>query len=330
MRSFLCFRILRFDIVFALQIFFVCLLPAGGMSYELLLGTDETGSFSHFAGKVICRAIQRADNDLSCQAVPSGSFTDSLTNLQSGSLDLALVNSKMIYDAYHAAGLFRFVSLDYAQLRLLMPVFRTPISLLVNRSSSISTLDDMQGKVVNRGAPFTLEEMVFKEIMKAKGWQESSFRLLQRLPATNSQDLIELNNGSIQALLHIGMHPDRRLESSLANGRTKIVGLLNDSTQRLIDSNSGFYSQKIPSRTYAGQNDAINTISLSSLLITSADTDDETVEQVLSAIYSAKKQLKSAHPAFLEHPVDVKDLNRSYLHPHPAALLYFQVNQSRL
>ncbi len=328
MNSFYCRGNSRLACAVILNVLLVCVLPTEGMSFELLLGTGERGSFSYFAGKAVCRAINKADNDIECRPVPSKDFTDSLTNIQSGSLDLALVNSKMIYDAFHGAGLFRYVSLDYAQLRLLMPMYRTPVSLIVSHKSKITSLDSMEGKSVNSGAPFSLQETVFKEIMKAKGWQESSFRLLQRLPATNSQDFIALHNGSIEALLHVGIHPDNRLELSMMNGRTNIIGLEGHAAKKLLDSRSGFYPQKIPAWTYIGQRKAIETVALETLLITSADTDSDTVSRILAAIAASKKRLKNAHPSFLEHGVNVEILNRSYLHPHPEALLFFQVNQN--
>lgn len=328
MESYLSCGLSRFTIVIIITVIF--LLPVNGMSYELLLGTGERDSFSYFAGKAVCRAINKASNDIKCRPVPSKDFTDSLTNVQSGSLDLALVNSKIIYDAFHGAGVFQFVTMDYAQLRLLVPVYRTPVSLVVSHNSKISSLDDLQGKRVNSGTPSSLQEIVFSEIAKAKGWRENDFTLLQRLPASSSQDFIALHSGSVQALLHVGMHPDRRLEQTMNNGKANIVGVTGSAVADLIASKSGFYRQRIPALTYAGQNNDINTMSLETLLITSADTDNETVELVLSAIYASENQLKSAHPAFLEHLVNVEVLNDSYLHPHPGALLFFQVNQNRL
>ena len=267
---------------------------------------------------------------MTCRPVPSENYTDNLTNVQSGSLDLALVNSKMIYDAFHGAGLFEFVTLDYGQLRLLMPLYRTPISLLVRRDARISGVEDLINKRVNAGRLSSLQEIVFGEIMSAEGWSKDSFRLYQNLPAVNAQDYIALHNGSVQAMLHIGMHPDSKLENSLANGHTKIVGITGPAAGRLIESDSGFYPQSIPQSTYPGYGDKIDTLSLETLLITSADLDEDTVELVLEAIISSKQQLRKAHPAFLDEPVNVETLNASYLHPHPEAILFFQTNQNRL
>jgi TRAP transporter TAXI family solute receptor len=310
----------------------VCLtmIPSISHSEELLIGTGERGSFSYYAGKAVCRSIQMFDKEMTCSPVPSEKYADNLTNVQGGSLDLALVNSKMLYDAFHGAGFFEYVALDYGQLRLLMPLYRTPISLVVRRDAQIGGLEDLINKRINAGSLFSLRESVFRKIMSVKGWSEGSFSLYQNLPAANAQDYLALHNGSVQAMLHIGMHPDGKLENSLANGYTDIVAVSGQDVGKLIESNSGFYSKSIPLNTYTDYAESIDTLALETLLITSADSDNEMVTLVLAAIFAAKQQLQNAHPSFLDETVNVETLNASYLHPHPEAILFFQTNQSRL
>lgn len=162
-------KALCFPTLFLIILTFAVLSPSPGHSYELLIGTGQVGTFSYFAGKTVCRTINTYDNDLTCQPVPSENYTDSLTNVLSGALDMALVNSKMIYDAFHGAGYFQYISLEYDQLRLLMPLYQMPISLIVRRDAKITSLGGLAGKRVNVGAPFTLQNIVFKEIMAAEG-----------------------------------------------------------------------------------------------------------------------------------------------------------------
>ncbi len=308
----------------------VALLPSPVQAYEMFLGTGQAGSFSHFAGKAVCRTIHRSNRDISCRAVPSEQQTDNLTNVLGGSLDMALVNSKVIYDAFHMTGAFRYITLEYDQLRLLMPLYRMPISLLVRRDAKITSLADLAGKRVNAGAAFSLQNIIFEEIMAAEGWQQDSFSLFQNLSATKAQDILALHSGSVQAMLHIGMHPDEKLARVLINGPMDIVGLSGQAVSSLIDANAGFYREEIPSGTYAGHSPSIETLSLETLLVTSADVDEETVELILDAIISAKRQLQFTHRSFLQQKTDIETLTNSYLHPHPAAILFFQTNQKRL
>lgn len=315
---------------FLFVLMFIALSPSRGLSYELLIGTGGADSFSYFAGKAVCRTISRYDSDLSCRPVPTEDYADTLTNVQDGSLDMALVSSKMIYDALHGAGYFQYITLEYDQLRLLLPLYRMPISLVVRRDAGISSISDLIGKRVNGGAPFSLHNLVFKEIMAAEGWQKSSFSLFQHLPAVNAQDFMALHRGSVQAMLHIGMHPDEQLRRSILGGSATIVGIEGQAVSRLIDSKSGYCSYPIAAGAYPGQSGDIDTLSMETLLITSADTDSETVTLILDALSKAKRHLQYVHPSFLQGKINVETLNDSYLHPHPAAILFFQVYQDRL
>lgn len=299
-------------------------------AYELLIGTGKVDSFSYFAGKSICRVIKNHDAKIGCRPVPGEEYTDSLTNLQSGSLDLALVSSKMIYDAFHSAGFFRYITIDYDNLRLLMPLYRAPISLVVRSDAGVLGLDDLVGKRVNGGSLYSLQSQVFGELMRVKEWGKDSFPLFQNLSSVNAQDSLAFKAGSIQAMLHIGMHPDENLRRILTQSRSALLSIHDEDVKRMIESRVGFSDCTIAASTYPGLSTDLNTLAMETMLIASADTDDETVQLVLDAITGAKDQMQLAHPAFMHDTFGVETLNDSYLHPHPAAIFFFQVNRNRL
>lgn len=318
-----------FAFLVVLTILFSCL-AAPAVCYELLIGTDGPGEFSHYAGKAVCRAISRNNPGVTCRTVAGENYTDSLTNVQSGSLDLALVNSKMIYDAFHSAGYFQYIDIDYDALRLLMPLYREPVTLVSAAKEAIFTIDDLPGKRINGGAPTSLHDLVLKDLLLASDWKEKDFAVYLNLSPANSQDYLALLTGSIQAMLHIGMHPDRKLENRFQNRTARLVGIDSPAVTTLITSQSGYRRCTIAPKTYENQQEKISTLALETYLITSADTDAETVNMILSAIYSAKERLQQAHPAFLERRTSVEVLNEGYLHPHPEAILFFQTNRQRL
>jgi TRAP transporter TAXI family solute receptor len=299
-------------------------------SYELLIGTGKVDSFSYFAGKAICSSIKKYDANVTCRPVPSEGYTDSLTNIQSGSLDLALVSSKMIYDAFQKEGFFQYINIEYDNLRLLMPFYRAPISLIVRQDAGISKLSDLAGKRVNAGALYSIQDEVFGELMELKNWHKDSFGLFQNLSPANKQDSLALKSGSVQALLYVGMHPDSSLKHILDQGRSELVGINDVDVNRLIDAKVGFCGGSIKAGTYPGLTSDLDTLATETLLITSADSDDETVEFILKAINKGKRQLQSAHPSLLQNKTGIEELNGSYLHPHPTAILFFQTNRNRL
>lgn len=318
-----------FVTLFIIAIFTLFLPVKICLASELLIGTGPEESFSYFAGKTICSSLRRYDKSVDCRLVSTNETTDRLTNLQNNSIDLALVSSKTIYNAFNNEGHFRYITINYKDLRLLMPFYRSPVSLVALRNAKISTLDDLVGKRVNSGVQNSIENQVFKEIMAIKEWQKRDFSLYQNLSHKHSQDSIALKRGSIQAMLHIGMHPDRGLQQLLNQSRSTLIALDDVSIDKLINDKTGFCSCTIPSGTYPGMAKEFKTLAMETLLIGSADTDDETVQLVLTAMSESKKQLQYAHPALFAGKIEISTLNNSYLHPHPAALLFFQATRNK-
>lgn len=314
-----------FSVRLILYSFVCCLLNTSiCYAYDILLGTGNTDTFSYFAGKRICHSINSFSTDVSCRPVPMENYAASLTNLQGGALDVALMNAKMIYDASTSKNMFEFLDIDYDNLRLVLPLYKEPIVLAVRQDSGITSLEDLVGKRVNGGPAFTMENIVFHEVMNIKGWDEDDFNSYQTLSPLHAEDSIAFNAGTIQAMVHYGMHPDQKLTQELNGGPGKLVGIYDSSIERLIESHTGFTSFVLSSGSYPQQNENIPTIALENLLITSVDTDPETVTLILEAIIKAKKQLQTAHPALLDEELNAEMLNDSYLAPHPAATEFFQ------
>lgn len=304
------------------------LTPQVCTSFELLIGTGGVDSFSYFAGKTVCRSLKRYEKEFSCKLIPTEKAADRLTNLQSNSLDLALVSSKTIHDAVRDVGIFQYITINYNDLRLLMPLYRSPVLLIVRRDAQISSLDDLIGKRVNGGVLNTLENAIFNKLMTIKDWRKTDFSLYQNLPHAFSQDYLALKNGSVQAMLHVGMHPDNSLKQVLAESDSTLVGISGPDVMRLVDDKAGFSTALIPAGTYSGIKEDIHTLATETLLIASAATESDTVELVLTALIESKQQLQYAHPSLLQQEVRVATLNDSYLHPHPSALLFFQATRN--
>lgn len=303
-------------------------IPISAFAYDLLIGTGKTGTFSYFAGKRICHSVNSAHIEVTCRPVPMQNYAASLTNLEGGALDLALVNGKMISDAANKRGLFRYLDIDYSNLRLLAPLYREPVCLIVRQDARISKLDDLPGKRINGGPVFTMPNIIFNEIMKIKGWNVNDFGLYQTLSPQHAQDSIAFNSGDIQVMIHVGMHPDKELQQELRNRKGTLIGLYDETVENLINADSGFVRDTIDTSLYSNFPDespkSMPTLALETLLITSVDTDRETVDVVLGAIFSGRYRLHEAHKGLAADTITREVMTTSDLSPHPAALQFFQ------
>lgn len=302
----------------------VVLLPCSANAFDLLLGSGETGSFSHFTARTICRIINRHAEDIHCKLVPAPDDVYNLTNLQGGSLDIVLIDSLMLHDAVGKTGYFEFMDIRYDNLRTVIPLYDVPIVLVVRRDAQIHSLEELKGKRINAGAPRSLEHLAMDTIMEAKNWSEKDFGLIQELPASQSQDTMAFCHGNIQALVHIGIHPDPSLRQLFRLCSGGLLNMQDPDIEKRVNTHPAFLKTVIAGDTYSSQPDAVITFGTRMLLVASGDLDEQTVYQITAALYRHQKTLARAHPALSEIGSKSLETQAIGIPLHPGAVKYFK------
>ena len=311
----------RVPIICAFMI--VGLFPLSANALDILIGTGETGTFSHFTGRTICRMINKHSNDISCKTVPGPDDVHNLTNLRGGSLDIGLIDSRMLHDAINKTGYFEFLDIRYDNLRVLVPLYDVPVTLVVRSNAKITSLEELKGKRINAGAPRSLQHLAFDTIMKTKNWSERDFSLLEELPASHSQDTMALCYGTIQAMIHIGVHPDLSLQQLLRRCKADLINMNDIDIEKLVMDHPAFSKINIAADTYTSHPKGVTTFGTRAMLVASADLDEQTVYKIIDAIYSNQKHLKRAHPALSSFTLDAARKNDIGIKLHPGAVKYF-------
>ena len=299
--------------------------PLGAGAGDLLLGTDAAGSFSHFAGRAICRTINRSAGDLNCQVIAAPDDIHNLTNLNGGALDLALIDSRLLDDAISRSGRFAFLDIRYANLGTLLPLYHLPILLVARADAGIEVLSDLKGKRINAGIANSKAREAVDFIMTAKGWSKSDFKLVQALPATLSQDTMAFCHGNIDAMVHIGVHPDSALQQLIDLCAAVPVDMHDNDITRTVDGNPAFSSVTLSAGTYPGLEKSVASFATTILLVASGSLDNDTTLAVMTVLAAHQASLQSIHPAlgqFAVKPSDGPDIGVAL---HPGAAGYFSL-----
>jgi TRAP transporter TAXI family solute receptor len=290
--------------------------PATAQALDLLLGTGDPGTFSHFTGRTICRIINSQSLGYTCKSVPVPDDVDNLTNLQGGSLDMTLVDTQMLHDAVSKKGAFEFLDISYDNLRLLTPIYNRPITLVARREAGITSLDSLKGKRLNTGPPRSAQHRAVSAIMAAKGWSETDFGVIQALSSSLAQDTMAFCHGSIQAMVHIGVHPDPALQKLRQLCAAQLVSMTAADVERLVAVQPAFSGMQVAAGVYPSQSEVVRTFGTRVVLATTQDLDEETAAAVIEALGAGRRRLQSAHPALLSNGVAVgKPMAGVQLHP---------------
>lgn len=312
----------RVPIICLFLIVGVCMFPFSASAFDILLGTGEPGTFSHFTGRMLCRVINSHMSDMNCQIVPTPEDVDNLTNIRGGSLDIGLVDSHMLLDAMNKTGRFKFLDISYENLRVLGPLYDIPITLVVRENAGIASLKDLKGKRINAGAPRSPQYRAVDTIMKAKNWSKKDFSLVEELPASQSQDTMAFCHGDMQAMVHIGVHPDSSLQQLFKLCEAKLVNMDDSDIEKLVNDHPAFWKINIAANTYPSHPEEVATFGTRVMLITSEDLDEETAYKIIAAIDGNQKRLASAHPALSLFSVETAQESAIGIKLHPGTVKY--------
>ncbi len=322
-KNYMCFKWFFKSAPIILTFLIVAIFPFSANAFDILLGTGETETFSHFAGRMLCRVINRHSDGLNCKTVPAPGDVHNLTNLQGGSLDIGLIDSRMLHDAMNKTGYFEFLDISYDNLRALVPLYDDPITLVVRSDAKIASLEALKGKRINAGAPRSLQNLAVATIMKAKNWSKADFSLVQELPASQSQDTMAFCYGTVQAMVHIGVHPDPSLQQLLKRCKAGLADMDDNDIEKLVNDHPAFSKINIAANTYPSYPNGVTTFGTRMTLVAPVDLDEQTVYKIMDAIDSNRKRLQSAHPALSSFTVQSAGKNDTGIQPHPGAAKYF-------
>ena len=315
-------RILK-PVVVLFAVVFAASIPPPASAADILFGTDSPGSFSHFAGRAICRTINRSGGDLNCQVIPAASGTHNLTNLNGGSLDVALLDSRLLYDAMTRKGQFQFLDIRYDNLGALLPLYQLPILLVTRGDAGIAGLSDLKGKRINVGITHTKVRDAVDFIMTAKGWTRRDFKMVQELPASQSQDTMAFCHGSVDAMVHIGVHPDSVLQQLMDLCAAVPVDLDDEDITRSVNANPAVSPVSIPAATYPSLEKPVASFGTTIMLVASGSLDEDTTLAVMTILAKHQASLQSMHPALGQFSVKPSDGPDIGIALHPGAAAYF-------
>lgn len=306
-----------------LIVVFLLLVPLAANAYELVLGTGEAGTFSSFSGRVLCRTIDQQVPDVTCVTRTAADGIDHLTNVQNGSLDLAIIDSQILLEAMTKSGVFRYVDINYDNLNIFMPLYDLPMGIIVRNDAGISTLNDLKGKRINAGSLISDQHQALEMVMAAKGWLSSDFERFEELSSSFSQDTMAFCHGTVQAMMNRGVHPTVSVQRLLVNCKAHLLPMDDADIDKLVAGNPSLWKTTVLADSYPAKSRKVVTFGTRAILIGSGDMDQKTAYAIVKALYTNKEQLQRSHQSLSLYPVATARQGIDGLTMHPGAEQFF-------
>ncbi|MBC6715506.1 TAXI family TRAP transporter solute-binding subunit [Aurantimonas sp. DM33-3] len=203
-------------------------------------------------------------------------------------------------------------------LRAIAAIYPNYVQIVASQESGITDLAGLKGKALSVGAPASGTELNARAIFGAAEMSYDDLGKTEYLPFAESVELIK--NRQLDATLQsagLGVASIRDLASSLP---ITVVAVPAEIAEKL---GAPFAAAEIPAGTYDGQDDAVPTLAITNILVTSAEVDEELAYQMTKQLFENLPELIAAHNA--AEGIDPKTAGKNLPVPlHPGAERYYK------
>lgn len=290
-------------------------------SISILIGTGGVTGVYYPAGGAICRLInkERWRHGISCSVESTGGSVANVNGIREGALEFGLVQSDWQYYAYSGASAFSDQS-PFTDLRAVLSLHVEPFTVIARADSGIRKFSDLKGKRVNIGNPGSGQRGTMDVVLSSIGWTLSDFAKAVELSSDEQSQA--LCDNKIDAIVFVVGHPSASVKEATTNCASVLVDA--DRLEALMRDSAFYRKARIPGGLYAGTKQDISTFGVFATLVTSSRVADETVYQLVRALFDDFVGFKRQHPAFKD--LNAREMSIAGLTAplHPGAVRYYK------
>ncbi|AEC16100.1 TAXI family TRAP transporter solute-binding subunit [Gallibacterium anatis] len=260
------------------------------------IGTGGQTGVYYVVGQSICQLVNRdtAKTGLKCNAPSTGASVANLNGIANKQLDMGIAQSDWQYHAYN--GTSSFEGKKNEKLRAVFSIHPEPFTVMARDDSGIKSFDDLKGKRVNVGDPGSGTRATMNVILKAKGWDDSVFKVASELKPAEMASVMCDNN--LDAITYNVGHPNGALKEAAASCDAHLVSVTGPAIDKLVADNPYYAKAVIPGGLYKGSDQPVDTFGVYATLVSSTDVSPEVVYDVVKAVFDNFDRFKRLHPAF--------------------------------
>ena len=257
-----------------------------------------------------------ADSDLVLES--SGASKANLEMIEEGDAHLATVQNDVMYYAYTGTSLFEGEE-PYKNFSAVAGLYDETVQI-ITCDDSIKSVADLAGKTVCVGDEDSGVEFNAKQILDAYGL---SFDDISTVYAPFGEAASSLRTGEIDAAFIVAGAPTSAVEDLAADSSMSLVQL-DDEHIKTLQGSYDFYTEAvIPAGTYEGVDEDAVTVSVRATLVASNEVSEETIYELVKALFDNKDALAESHVKF--ESLNLEDAVKGMSVPfHPGAKKFYE------
>ncbi len=296
--------------------------PASAADQFITIGTGGVTGVYYAVGGAICRLMNksRAETHIRCSTESTGGSVFNVNAIHTGDLDFGMAQSDVQYQGYNGTGHFK--GRKVGELRAVFSVHPEPFTVLARPGEGIKTFADFKGKRFNIGNPGSGTRSSMEELLKQMGWSDKSFSLAAELKADEQGSA--LCDNKIDGFFYGVGHPSAAIQDPTTQCGAKLIPLTGPAVDALVKEHPYYSYATIPGGMYNANPNPTKTFGVRATLVTSANTPDQVVYELVKSVFENFDEFKKLHPAFAN--LDPKEMISKGLSAplHPGAVKYYK------
>ncbi len=281
----------------------------------------QTGVY-YVVGQSICKLVNRniKEHGIKCNAPSTGGSVANINAISVGEQDMGVAQSDWQFHAYNGSS--KFKDKQNKELRAVFSVHAEPFTVVARADSGVNTFTDIKGKRVNIGDAGSGTRGTVEVAMDATGIKMSDLALKSELKA--SEMAAALCDNNLDVITYVAGHPNGAIKEASASCDTKLVSVKGEGIDKLINETPYYAKAVIPGGMYKGSDNDTETFGVYATFVSSTNTDEETIYQVVKAVFDNFKRFKKLHPAFANLKEEDMIKNALTAPLHDGAIKYYK------
>lgn len=261
------------------------------------VGTGGQTGVYYVVGQSICKLVNRgnSEHNIKCTAPSTGGSVANLNAIKAGDMDMGVAQSDWQYHAFNGTSQFEDQGPN-ADLRAVFSVHPEPFTVVARSDAGIESFDDLKGKRVNIGNPGSGQRGTMEVIMETKGWTLDDFALASELKSSEQSQA--LCDNKVDAIIFTAGHPNGSIQEATTSCDAKVIPVTGPEVDKLVGDNAYYAKATIPGGMYKGTDADVETFGVGATFVSSTNTDEETIYQIVKAVFENFGRFKGLHPAF--------------------------------
>lgn len=293
-------------VVFSAGLLWAGLLSGSAVAAEktfISIGTGGPTGVYFVVGNSVCRLVHKEaaegrkagrKHGIRCAAPSTAGSNYNIGQIGAGELDFGVAQSDWQYHASNGSSKWEGNKQD--KLRAVFSVHPEPFHIIVGKDSGINSWDELSGKRVNIGNPGSGQRGTMEVLMAAHGTTVDDFKVATEL--TSSEQSTALCDGKIDAYGYTVGVPNSGVAVATDGCGARIINLNSSVEKGLVDANPFYAFATIPTGTYSTSSSDVTTFGVKATFVSSTDTPDDVVYEVVRAVFENIEDFRKLHPAF--------------------------------